>query len=107
MAKADKQLYDRVRGHGVRKRVARLIAESAPKAKQKQSGKAPELLRKTAKDLRAVAETLEERANGDPGKRQAGARKAASTRKANAEKRSRAAKRGANTRAKGRTKSRA
>jgi len=107
MAKADKQLYDSVRDNGVRKRVARLIAESAPKAEQRQSGKAPDLLRKTAKDLRAVAETLEDRANGGRAKRQAGARKAARTRKTNAEKRSRAAKRGANTRAKGRTKSRA
>jgi hypothetical protein len=107
MAKADKQLYDKVRDSGVRKRVARLIAESAPKAKQRQSGKAPDLLRKTAEDLRAVAETLEDRANGGPAKRQAGARKAARTRKANAEKRSGAAKRGANTRAKGRAKSRA
>jgi hypothetical protein len=106
MAKADKKLYDSVRGSGVRKRVARQIAESAPKAEQGQTGKAPDLLRKTAKDLRAVAETLEDRANGGRAKRQTGARKAARTRKANAEKRSRAAKRGATTRAKGRAKGR-
>ncbi len=94
----DKDLYKAVRAGGVRKRVARTVAEAATMAKDT-GGKAPEALRNTAKDLRALADTLEDRATGGPAKRAEAAQKAARTRKRKAGERSAAAKRGAKTRA--------
>ena len=94
----DKDLYKAVRAGGVRKRVARTVAEAASMAKDT-GGKAPEALRNTAKDLRALADTLEDRATGGPAKRAEAAQKAARTRKRKAGERSAAAKRGAKTRA--------
>ena len=98
MGKTDKKLYKTAREGGVRKRVARLIADAAAETGGKGDGKAPKALRKTAKDLRGIVETIEDRAS-KPTKRKAGARKAARTRQRNAAKRSAAAKKAVKTRA--------
>ncbi|HEX2415901.1 MAG TPA: hypothetical protein VHJ37_11880 [Thermoleophilaceae bacterium] len=99
MAKTDKKLYKQVRDGGVRKRVARQIAEASAEAEQTSDGKAPKALREAAKKLRAVIETIEDRAAGGPAKRKASAQKAARTRQRNAARRSETAKKAARTRA--------
>lgn len=96
MARLDKELYQKVRASGVRKRVARTVAEAAGKA----DSKTPKALNDAARSLRSVASELEDRAKGGPAKRKAAAQKAARSRKANAQQRSTAAKKGAKTRAK-------
>ena len=96
MARLDKELYQRVRDSGVRKRVARTIAEAAGQA----DSRTPKALNDAAKSLRSIAAELEDRAKGGPGKRKAAAQKAARTRRAKSAQRSRAAKKGARTRAK-------
>lgn len=96
MARLDEELYRRVRESGVRKRVARAVAEAAGKA----DSKTPKALNEAAKSLRSIAGELEDRARGGPAKRKAAAQKAARTRKAKAAKRSTAAKKAARTRAK-------
>lgn len=98
MARPDKELYQRVRDSGVRKRVARTVAEAAGKA----DSRTPKALNEAAKNLRSIAAELEDRAKGGPVKRKATAQKAARTRRANAAKRSTAAKKAARTRAKSR-----
>ncbi len=102
MARLDKELYNRVRDSGVRKRVARTVAEAAAKA----DSRTPKALNDAARSLRSVAAELEDRARGGPAKRKRTAQKAVRTRKAKAAERSRAAKKGAKTRAKS-TKTRA
>lgn len=96
MARLDKELYERVRESGVRKRVARTVAEAAGKA----DSKTPQALNDAAGKLRSAAAELEDRARGGPAKRKRTAQKAVRTRKAKAAERSRAAKKGARTRAK-------
>ena len=76
MAKTDKTLYKKARDGGLRKRVARQIADASAEAEQNSDGKAPKALRKTAS-----------------------AQKAARTRQRNAAKRSATAKKAARTRA--------
>lgn len=98
MARLDEELYKRVRASGVRKRVARTVAEAAGKS----DSKAPKALKEAAESLRSVAADLEDRARGGPEKRKRAAQKAVRTRKAKAAERSRAAKKGARTRAKAR-----
>jgi hypothetical protein len=98
MARPDKELYKRVRDSGVRKRVARTVAEAAGKA----DSKTPQALNDAARRLRSVAAELEDRAKGGPAKRTRAAQKGVRTRKAKAAERSRAAKKGARTRAKAR-----
>jgi hypothetical protein len=104
VAKADKKLYEEARASGMRKRMARTVAEAAHQAEQSVDGKAPDLLRTMAKGLRSVADTLEDRATGGPEKRKAAAQKAARTRKRNAAARSASAQKAARTRASGRSK---
>jgi uncharacterized damage-inducible protein DinB len=99
MAKTDKTLYKKARDGGLRKRVARQIADASAEAEQNSDGKAPKALRKTANELRAVIEAIEDRAAGGPAKRKASAQKAARTRQRNAAKRSATAKKAARTRA--------
>src|SRR5688572_8790981 len=96
MAKKSKQeqLFDQLRKSGLRKRTARVIAESTDG--RKQPAKA---VRGVIDDLRAVAKEAEDRAKGGPTKRRAAAKKAAQTRKRKARRRSEAAKKGARTRA--------
>ena len=96
MARLDEELYKRVRDSGVRKRVARTIAEAAGKA----DSRTPKALNDAAKSLRSIAAELEDRAKGGPAKRKVAAQKAARTRRAKSAQRSRAAKKGAKTRAK-------
>lgn len=96
MARPDKELYQRVRASGVRKRVARTVAEAAGKA----DSRTPKALNDAAKSLRSIAAELEDRAKGGPAKRKRAAQKAVRTRRAKATQRSQAAKKGAKTRTK-------
>jgi hypothetical protein len=99
VAKADKDLYEKVRASGMRKRVARTVAEAAHQAERSIDDKAPDLLRTMADRMRSVAGTLEDRATGGPAKRSEAAQKAARTRKRNAAKRSEAGRKAARSRA--------
>lgn len=92
MAKRDKDLVDTLRASGLRKKVAKVLAESAQSA----TGKAPKALRRSAGRLRSAASMLERRAENS--RRSDAAQKAARTRKRNAAKRSAAAKKGARRR---------
>lgn len=96
MARIDQELYKKVRSSGVRKRVARTVAEAAGKA----DSRTPKALNDAAKNLRSIAAELEDRAKGGPAKRKTTAQKAARTRKAKSAQRSQAAKKAARTRAK-------
>jgi hypothetical protein len=99
MAKKSRQqdLFDQLRASGLRKRTARVIAQSTDG--RRQPAKA---VRSVIDDLRDVAKEVEDRATGKPGKRSAAAKKAAETRKRKARARSTAAKKAAKTRAKSR-----
>jgi hypothetical protein len=98
MAKKSRQdeIFEMLRARGLRKRVARTIAEATGKT----SSRTPKVLRDAASELRSLASELEDRATGGPAKRQAAAKKAANTRKRKATARSNAAKKAAKTRAK-------
>jgi hypothetical protein len=94
--KADDSLFDRLRASGLRKRVARDVS----KAFAEPDGRASTVARKTAGELRKLADELEDRARGGPGKRRsAAARKAATTRKRQAAQRTAAARKAARARA--------
>ena len=90
-------LFERLRANGLRKRVARDLADALAAAGASGPSKAAQAriasLRKTVADL-------EDRAKGGPAKRKAAAKKAAATRKRKAAQRSAAAKKAAKTRAK-------
>ena len=97
MAKAslDRDLFNKLRSSGLRKRTARAIAEAGENSSK--------LVRGTVDELRSLADQIESRVRGRDGRsssRSAAAKKAAATRKRNAAKRSTAAKKAANTRAK-------
>jgi hypothetical protein len=98
MARKSKQdeLFEMLRAKGLRKRVARTLADATGKT----SSRTPKAVRNAASDLRDLASTLEDRATGGPAKRKAAAKKAAATRKRKATARSTAAKKAAKTRAK-------
>jgi hypothetical protein len=98
MARKSKQdeIFEMLRANGLRKRVARSLAEATGRA----NGRTPKAVKNAASDLRALASQLEDRATGGPAKRKAAAKKAANTRKRKATARSAAAKKGAKTRAK-------
>jgi hypothetical protein len=98
MARKSKQdeLFDRLRASGLRKRVARTLADATTRT----SKNTPKGVKKVTSDLRAMASEIEDRVTGGPAKRKAAAKKAANTRKRNAAKRSTAAKKAAKTRAK-------
>jgi hypothetical protein len=89
-------LFETLRASGLRKRVARAIADAAEKAPGR---KPPKAVDRTVRDLRKLVGDLEDRVTGS-GKRKEAARKAAATRKRKAAKRSAAAKKAAKTRAK-------
>jgi BRCT domain type II-containing protein len=101
MARKSRQdeIFEMLRARGLRKRVARSIAEATGKS----TSRTPKVLRNAASDLKALASELEDRATGGPAKRKAAAKKAANTRKRKANARSAAAKKGARTRAKARS----
>ena len=92
--KSNPDLIDRLHAGGVRKRVAKMIADGTGGGRSK----APKNVRSTITELRSLLEQLEDRATGGPAKRSAAGRKAAATRKRNAAKRSAAAKKGARSR---------
>jgi hypothetical protein len=91
----DRDLFDALRTHGIRKRVARTVADAAGKADKR----APEQLRRTVRDLNALLTDLESRVSGKSNTRSEAAKKAARTRQRKASQRSAAAKKGARTRA--------
>lgn len=88
-------LFHTLRQSGLRKKVAKAVAESASRAKR---GKPPTAVSRTIDNLRTAASELENRVNGS--RRSEAAQKAAQTRKRNAAKRSASAKKAAKTRAK-------
>jgi hypothetical protein len=90
----NEDLFERLRATGLRKRTARVIAESTDG--RKQPAKA---VRGVIDDLRGLAAEVEDRASGKSSKRSAAAKKAVQTRKRKARARSQAAKKGAKTRA--------
>jgi hypothetical protein len=99
----DRDLFETLRARGLRKRVARTVAQAAGDARD---GKVPKVVRDTVSDLRALLDEIEAKTPGVSSSRsqtsarrsQAG-RKAARTRQRNATRRSQAAKKGARTRA--------
>ncbi|MEA2467430.1 MAG: hypothetical protein QOJ57_1556 [Thermoleophilaceae bacterium] len=98
MARKSRQdeLFEMLRARGLRKRVARSIAEASGRTQRR----TPKGVKKATADLRGLAREIEDRVTGGPAKRKAAAKKAAATRKRNATKRSTAAKKAAKTRAK-------
>jgi len=93
--KPDKHLYGRLRDSGIRKRVAKRVAESLPAKGQKK----PVRAHKLADELTAAAEAIRERAGGGSRRRSKAAKKAARTRKAKAARRSDSARKGGRARA--------
>jgi Skp family chaperone for outer membrane proteins len=91
------ELFDRLRAGGLRKSVAKRVADGLDGAR----GKAPQSVMSALEDLKALTAELEDRAKGGPAKRKAAARKGAATRKRQAEQRSAAARKAARTRARG------
>jgi len=97
----DRELFNRLRAGGLRKRVARVLSE-ATDAGRGASGRAEQTARKAINDLRALADELEVRLRGattGASKRSQAAQKAARTRARQASARSTAAKKAAATRA--------
>ena len=93
--KQDRDLVERLRAGGVRKRAAELIGGATDGRR-----KPAKQVHRALGDLRKALADAEDRVTGGPAKRKATAKKAALTRKRNAAKRSAAAKKGARTRAK-------
>jgi len=100
MAKADQDFIDRLRSSGLRKKVARRVADATSTARGR--SKPTKVVRGVLDDLKSLTSEIEDRVTGGPAKRRATAKKAAATRKRNAVKRSAAAKKGARTRARAR-----
>ncbi len=89
--KADKDLYRRLRGSGLRKKAARRASEALPA----KGSSRPATAHKIADQLSHAADGIRERAGGGKRKRSQAAKKAARTRKANSRKRSESARKGA------------
>jgi hypothetical protein len=99
MAKSARdEMFDRLRVAGLRKKVARRVADGVHAARG--GRKPPKAMRGVLDNLRTLTAEIEDRAKGGPAKRSAAARKAAATRKRGAAKRSAAARKAARTRAK-------
>src|SRR3954449_3603327 len=100
MAKTiDRELFDKLRAQGLRKRVARLVSEAAG-AGRSASARGDAAARNVIAELRKAADEIEDRLRGGAsGSRSEAAKKAARTRTTNANKRSAAAKKAAATRA--------
>jgi hypothetical protein len=95
----DGDLLKALRTGDLRKRVTQEVSKYSPLSDGK--GKAPKEVRDVIKNLRQLADDLEDRVTGGSKKRrQEAARKAARTRQRNAKARSAAARKGARTRAK-------
>lgn len=96
--KKDKDLLKTLRASGMRKKVARVLAESTG---SRSRGKQPALVTRTIDNLKAATAELDGRLRRE--ERSKAARKAARTRKQKAAARSAAARRGARKRAKARS----
>ena len=91
-------LFDQLHAQGLRKRVARAVADLESGGKKAGAG-AEKTAREALANLRALTAELEKRIGSTPStSRRAGAKKAAATRKRSAAKRSTAAKKAAATR---------
>jgi hypothetical protein len=89
------ELFDRMRAGGLRKSVAKKVADGIDGAR----GRSPKAVQSAIDELKSLTAELEDRVTGGPAKRQAAARKGAATRKRQAAQRSAAARKGARTRA--------
>jgi hypothetical protein len=89
------ELVEMLRARGLRKQVAKQIADATNGTRKR----TPTQVLRLLDDLRKLADELEDRVTGGPAKRKAAAQKAAATRKRAATKRSTAAKKAATTRA--------
>jgi X-X-X-Leu-X-X-Gly heptad repeat protein len=97
--KGNTDLVSALRSQGLRKRVARALADLESGGRDAR-GNAEKLARRVIDDLRSAADTIEKRLDiGGAGTRSAAAKKGASTRKRAATKRSASAKKAASTRA--------
>jgi hypothetical protein len=101
-SRPDKELYDRLRNSGVRKKAAKQVSRVLP-GKKNPGTKAAE---RVANDLSKAASEIRDRVTGgSKKKRSEAAKKAAKTRKANQKKRSQSARKGASKRSASRQKS--
>lgn len=97
----DKDLYERLRDSGLRKKVAKRVSDSLPA----KGAKKPAAAQRVADELSSAVDAIRDRAGGGKRKRSEAAKKAAKTRKANAAKRSQAAKKSASKRTGSKSKS--
>jgi hypothetical protein len=97
-SKGNAELVDRLRAGGLRRKVASSVADAIGSGTTRKQP--PKAIRGVITELRKVTDEIEDRATGRTAKRQAAARKAATTRRKNAAQRSGAAKKAARTRAK-------
>ncbi len=93
----NEDLVKTLRERGLRKKVARSVADGIGSGRPRQEP--PAAVARVTTDLRKLADEIEDRATGRTAKRKAAAKKAAATRAENAKTRSSAAKKGARTRA--------
>ena len=89
------ELFTRLRAQGLRKRTAKLIAQTTDRRR-----KPAKKVEGALNDLKKLVADAEDRLRGGPAKRKAAAKKGAATRRRNAARRSAAAKKAARTRAK-------
>jgi hypothetical protein len=94
--KQDKELQQRLRDNGLRKKVARAVTESTARG----DGRDHPIVARTIENLRNAAAEIEDRARAP--RRSEAAKKAARTRKRKAAERSAAARKAAKTRSKAR-----
>ena len=100
MAKTDRDLFDKMRARGLRKRAAGDLAKAFGKADKSPPSKGA---KRAVNELRDLVADLEGRMSRGDNKRSAAAKKAAATRKRKAGQRSAAAKKAARTRARSRS----
>ncbi|MGA9857865.1 MAG: hypothetical protein WBQ18_08370 [Solirubrobacteraceae bacterium] len=96
-SKRDKDLVERLRASGIRRKTAELMADATDRRR-----KPTKHVQSAVREMSKMISDVQDQISGGPAKRKAAAKKAAQTRKANAAKRSAAAKKAARTRAKSR-----
>ncbi|MBJ7455729.1 MAG: hypothetical protein JHC74_06695 [Thermoleophilia bacterium] len=94
-SKATKDLIEDLHERGLRKKVAKSVAEAIGSGSHKT---APPAVAQVMEDLKGMADEIEDRATGRSAKRRAAGRKAAATRARKADARSAAARKGARSR---------
>jgi len=92
--KRDKDLYERLRDNGLRKKAAKRVSEALPS----KGSKSPAAAEKVADELSGAVDTIRDRVGGGSRKRSNAAKKAAKTRKAKAAKRRSSARKGGKAR---------